>query len=263
MSVRVMSWVWESSLSEGIDRLVLLAIADSASDHGGDAWPSVHTLARKAAVSERTVQRAVRSLVELGELEVRANAGKHGVNVYRVNMSPRHAVTPDSVSPPSDSHPVTLSPRQPVTPSDSRSTPVTQSPPPRQADTRTVLEPSLPVPQNSSSEPAARADVERICQHLADRIEANGSKRPTIGKTWRDEARRLIDLDGRTEQQIITAIDWCQSHPFWRSNILSMPKLREKYDQLRLAAQRTPGRTPQQETDDHFARAAARMGVAQ
>ena len=83
-----------------------------------------------------------------------------------------------------------------------------------------------------------RLDVEQICRHLADRIEANGSKRPTISKAWRDAARRLIDRDGRTVEQIIRAIDWCQDDDFWRSNILSMPKLREKYDQLRLAAQR-------------------------
>jgi hypothetical protein len=31
-------------------------------------------------------------------------------------------------------------------------------------------------------------------------------------------------------------IRWCQADEFWRGNILSMPKLREKYDQLRLKA---------------------------
>jgi hypothetical protein len=86
-----------------------------------------------------------------------------------------------------------------------------------------------------------RPEVEELCRHLADRIEKNGSKRPTITKTWRDAARRLLDRDGRTIEQVTRAIDWCQDDEFWRSNILSMPKLREKYDQLRLAAQRTNG----------------------
>jgi hypothetical protein len=83
-----------------------------------------------------------------------------------------------------------------------------------------------------------REDVERLCVHLADSIESNGSKRPPINKGWRDSARLLMDRDGRTEEQIIAAIDWCQADEFWRTNILSMPKLREKYDQLRLVAQR-------------------------
>lgn len=86
-----------------------------------------------------------------------------------------------------------------------------------------------------------RPDVEKICRHLADRIADNGSKRPRITKTWRDEARRLIDLDGKSVEQIIRAIDWCQDHSFWRANIMSMPALREKYDRLRLEAQRGSG----------------------
>lgn len=81
-----------------------------------------------------------------------------------------------------------------------------------------------------------RDDVQRLCQHLADRIEGNGAKRPTVGKRWRDAARLMIDRDGRTEDQISRAIDWCQDDDFWHSNILSMPKLREQYDRLQLKA---------------------------
>lgn len=86
--------------------------------------------------------------------------------------------------------------------------------------------------------PSERADVERLCTHLADRIEANGVKRPTIGKSWRDSARLMLDRDGRSEDKIHAAIDWCQDDEFWRGNVLSMPTLREKYDQLRLHAAR-------------------------
>ncbi len=83
-----------------------------------------------------------------------------------------------------------------------------------------------------------RLDIETICRHLADKVEANGSKRPKITKRWRDSARLLLDEDGRTVEQVKGCIDWCQNDVFWRANVLSMPKLREKYDQLRLAAQR-------------------------
>lgn len=68
---------------------------------------------------------------------------------------------------------------------------------------------------------------------------ANGCKRPTITKRWRDAARLLLDKDNRTEQQVIAAIDWATSdEDFWQANILSLPKLRERYEQLRLAAKR-------------------------
>lgn len=91
---------------------------------------------------------------------------------------------------------------------------------------------------SSSENPAPREDVERVCRHLADRIVANGSKKPTITKRWRDAARLLMDKDGRTEEQVHAAIDWSQNNTFWVSNIQSMPTLREKYDTLRLQAQR-------------------------
>lgn len=88
-----------------------------------------------------------------------------------------------------------------------------------------------------------RPEIERLCTRLADHIEANGSKRPAIGKKWLDAARLMLDVDGRTEADITAAIDWCQGHEFWRANILSFPKLREKYDQLRLQAGRESPRS--------------------
>lgn len=108
-----------------------------------------------------------------------------------------------------------------------------------------------------------RDDVDRICEHLADRIEGNGSKRPTIAVSWRREARLLMDKDEHTEDEIHALIDWCQDDSFWRSNVLSLPKLREKYDQLALKA-RTPRavNSRQQQTDDMFARAARRAAEA-
>lgn len=130
MSVKVMSWVWDNSTAPGIDRLVLLAVADSADDNGGNAWPSVASLARKAGVNVRTVQRSIRRLADSGALKIKENAGKNGVHVYRVVMK----------TPPAESHPDNLSPRQSDSgaesprqndaPAESRETPGTQSPEP-------------------------------------------------------------------------------------------------------------------------------------
>jgi len=83
-----------------------------------------------------------------------------------------------------------------------------------------------------------RDDVERLCLHLADRIEGNGCKRPTVTQKWRDAARLMLDRDERAEDKIRKAIDWCQDSEFWRTNVMSMPTLREQYDRLQLQAQR-------------------------
>lgn len=101
-----------------------------------------------------------------------------------------------------------------------------------------------------------------LCDHLADRIAEDGSKRPTVSKAWLTACRLMLDTDGRSPGEVRAAIDWSQAHPFWRSNILSMPTLREKFDRLRKQALAERGGSKQsraqQDTDDMFARAMAR-----
>jgi hypothetical protein len=95
-----------------------------------------------------------------------------------------------------------------------------------------------------------RPEFDRLCNRLADHIEGNGANRPTITARWYDAARLLIDKDKRTEEQVAWLIDWCQADDFWRSNILSMPKLREKFDQLLLKAR--PPRSQPTRVQEHL-----------
>lgn len=86
--------------------------------------------------------------------------------------------------------------------------------------------------------PGDRPDVEAICAHMADSVADRTGRRPRVTKKWRDAARLMIDRDGRTPDQIHAAIDWVARSEFWRSNILGVPKLREKWDTLKLQAER-------------------------
>jgi hypothetical protein len=83
---------------------------------------------------------------------------------------------------------------------------------------------------------AERDDINTLCNLLADLIAGNGSNRPTVTNAWLTDARLLLDKDGRELEAASRLMRWCQEDSFWRSNILSMPKFRSKYDQLRLAA---------------------------
>jgi DNA-binding IscR family transcriptional regulator len=74
MSIRLMSEVWRTDLPT-IEKMVLLVIADHASDDGTEAWPSQATIAAKASISIRTVQRAVNSLVAAVICGCRKGAG--------------------------------------------------------------------------------------------------------------------------------------------------------------------------------------------
>jgi hypothetical protein len=96
-----------------------------------------------------------------------------------------------------------------------------------------------------------RPELNQLLDLLDSEIRANGGKPPARTKKNLDAARLLIDRDKRTVEQVATAIRWCQADEFWRANILSMSKLREKYDQLRLAA--TRGSAPKQSRADENA----------
>jgi DNA-binding FadR family transcriptional regulator len=109
-----MGQVWDLALP-AFEKLVLLALADCANDEGL-CWPSIATLKTKSGASERTVQRAIKHLEDMGVLTRRQVPGK-GCK-YRID--PRHIDTPvretpvsERREPPSERHPtpVTVTPK--------------------------------------------------------------------------------------------------------------------------------------------------------
>ena len=103
-----------------------------------------------------------------------------------------------------------------------------------------------------------REDVEQLLDHLDNRIQENDpeARLPSRTKHNKDAARLLLDKDGRTPEQVMAAIDYATTDEFWRANIRSMSKLREKYDTLRAQAQRRPA--PQSAADRVMQRAQER-----
>lgn len=131
----------------------------------------------------------------------------------------------------------------------------TSSKPPSKTEAKSNPVP-VPVPVSNSYEldsvADARPEVLELCTHLADLIESNGSKRPTIGKQWLDAARLMLDTDHRNPSDAHHLIDWCQHDEFWIPNILSMPKFRQKYDTLRLQSQRATNGGTTNRAEDRF-----------
>ena len=68
MSIKFMVWAWELHLPAST-KLVLLALADHADDHG-ICWPGIVGVAEKCTLSERSVQRHVQDMVSRGLLRV-------------------------------------------------------------------------------------------------------------------------------------------------------------------------------------------------
>jgi hypothetical protein len=264
----VIDWVWKHSRAVNGSLIVLLAIAHEA-NRDGITEMSALELSRKTRLSERSVRTAVRDLVKLRELEVPSAGGGRGrPSGYRVPLKGAESAPFEPGNPaesaPFSGNPAESAPFEPAgnpaesAPFESRNGSSERASPGNPAESAPFETSDVFITSTGIDEvqvkdvPAitSRPDVERLCRHLADRIEANGCKRPAIGRKWRDAARLMIDRDGRTEQQVMTAIDWCQDNEFWRSNILSMPKLREKYDQLRMQAGRAKRNGRTSTTDD-------------
>ena len=77
-----------------------------------------------------------------------------------------------------------------------------------------------------------RPDVDELLNLLDHEIERNGNRTPKRTKGNHDAIRLLIDRDGADPAQIANVIRWCQQDNFWKANILSGTKLREKFGQL-------------------------------
>jgi hypothetical protein len=85
VSIHTLSWVLRHSEERLGNRLVLLALAEHSHDDGSKAFPTVETLMKRARLSRRAVQSALRSL-EQNEAIEKTGSTAAGVAVYRVVM---------------------------------------------------------------------------------------------------------------------------------------------------------------------------------
>lgn len=96
MSIAVMSAIWNHSPRKGGELLVLLALADFATDYGM-CYPSIGRLATKTRLSERQVRSILRTLEEAGEIATEQQEGPKGCNVYRI--LPPKKLPPEEIAP--------------------------------------------------------------------------------------------------------------------------------------------------------------------
>ena len=85
-----------------------------------------------------------------------------------------------------------------------------------------------------------------LAQKLKSYILANNpnARTPSSLQKWATDFDRMIRLDKRPIPEIEAVMEFSQRDEFWRSNILSAGKLREKYDQLYLQSKRRPRGDP-------------------
>jgi DNA-binding transcriptional regulator YhcF (GntR family) len=58
---------------------------------------------------------------------------------------------------------------------------------------------------------------------------------------WIPQMAGMLDVDKRTPERVEAVIRWCQSDPFWSTNILNPASLRRHFDRLELAMRGSAG----------------------
>ncbi len=91
-----------------------------------------------------------------------------------------------------------------------------------------------------SPSPEAQED-DRLARWMFDLIvqAVPGTKEPKLDK-WANTIRLMRERDHLTHRQIAEVFLWANRDPFWKTNILSPDKLREKFPQLAAKSQEAP-----------------------
>lgn len=89
MSMELMVRAMKMKVGNPLRKLVLLKLADNASDHG-ECWPSVPYIAEQCEISERSVQNHIQQLVKDGLVRIEKRLAENGLNrsnVYHITIN--------------------------------------------------------------------------------------------------------------------------------------------------------------------------------
>ena len=228
MSIEAINWALNHAPCENsTQKLVLFALANHAHPDGTSAFPSVARIMRYTLLSERAIRLHLAGLEELGLIE-RGDASIVASYINRADRRPQGwNLRLDKISG------VPLVQVVEVRGASSAGNGVHLVHERGAGDApKPYIEPSI--------EPSSvfMSEAVQLCNLLANLIHENGSRLPKVTNRWIQDMEKIMRLDCRTPQQVEMAIRWCQKSSFWKANILSPSKLRDKYDQLRLQASR-------------------------
>jgi hypothetical protein len=201
-------------------------------------------------ISERAIQGSLDRLEKLGMIKRWITKGKHGNypilvcrgtvadlsgNEYRINAEGTTDWRQPKLDPIGERSPAVQNAVGDLTPIRELEKEEREKTPSPSEDKTSDQQSTPPSKTNPPSEVGSQ-----LAKLLRDRILGNNPKAKITEHqilTWATDADRMIRLNGRTESEVRGVIEWCQRDSFWLSNILSMGKLRQKFDQLILKMQ--------------------------
>jgi len=88
----LMADVIRDSKSQGLDKLVLIILANHQNKVHDCCWPSLRTVAKEAGISQRRVRMAIANLIAIGEVRRLIGVEKWGTNRYFITLQPRQTM---------------------------------------------------------------------------------------------------------------------------------------------------------------------------
>jgi hypothetical protein len=274
MSARMTGLVFAHYRAGGNELVMALALADEAKDDGTNVRPGVEALMRKTRQSRATVCRQLRRMVEQGWLlvvDAPHGRGESAFTEYRIDplwiakFGGDCPSTEGATDQPLRSQIETSKSQlrsQIETSSDNLRSQIETS----KSGLRSQIETSSRVFGGGKggvlskvliykeihvgdcldpNDTALKKDAD-LCIWMLGLIRENVNARhgdPRNWRRWLDAVRLMRTQDKRSHREIAELFKWANADAFWKANILSPTKLREKWDQLVARRNSTAGTT--------------------
>lgn len=187
MSVHLTSAAWRVSGLSVVQKIALVKLADTAGDDG-KCWPSIATVARECGCDERSIYRALDTLESKRHISRSKRSGTSSIYI----VHPCQAVTPDSLSPVTESPHPCQAVTQPLTQCQANRKGTVKNP---KMERIPKAEPDpLPLPFSSSE--------------FAEAIDSYRQHRKEIGKPLKPTGEKLLyrQLEKMGEKQSIASM---------------------------------------------------------
>lgn len=196
MSARATFWAWEVEVPSS-EKLVLLCLSDCHNADTGQCNPSVSYIAKKTSLDRKTVLKSLRSLNDREILSRAKVEGSSNQYFLSIGGSPILGHGQTHISP------------EPV--------------------------PNLghkPINKPKKNLRWEKGDMETVESIFNLLLALNPKHRKPSMDSWANEVRLMRENDGHSHSEIMDLFRFANSDNFWKSNILSPKKLREKWDVL-------------------------------
>ena len=196
MSARATFWAWEVEVPSS-EKLVLLCLADCHNADTGQCNPSVNYICKKTSLDRKTILKSLRLLNDKNWLSRTKVEGSSNQYFLAIGGSPLTALGEGDIS--------------------SKAVP------------NLGHKPKTKPKKNLRWESGDLETAESIYNLL---LALNPKHKKPSMETWANTIRLMRESDGHTHFDIMDLFRFANSDSFWKSNILSPAKLREKWDVL-------------------------------